>query len=441
MNKIHMAVIQAGGRGTRLRELTKDAIPKPMLLMNGKPMLEWQICRLKEYGVTHIILITGHLGKNIREYFRNGADFGVEIKYIEETVPLGSAGSLYYLRNRIKDENFLLIYGDVIFDVDFDRMESFHFSHRSEATLLAHPSAHPYDSDILLKDNRDRVLGMLPKNKKRDSWYNNCVNAGIYILSADILECIEEGKYTDLEKDVLMPYILKNRVFAYCTPEYVRDAGTILRFREVEEAFDKGIPGRKNLKKKQKCIFLDRDGTMNVYKGFVYNPEQFELEANTVEAIRMINASEYLAVMVSNQPVVARGLCGIEDVEAIHNKLMTLLGEEGVYLDDIIFCPHHPDSGYPGENSAYKIKCNCRKPATGMLDKMKDKYNIDFSDSYMVGDTTVDIKTGYDAGIKTILVHTGEAGKDGKYSVHADMEAPDLLEAVKLILRRRKQSD
>lgn len=438
MDKIHTAVIQAGGRGTRLRELTKNIIPKPMLLMNGKPMLEWQICSLKEYGITHIILIIGYLGEKVKYHFKDGSDYGIKIEYIEEIEPLGSAGSLYYLKNIIKDKNFLLVFGDVMFDVDLDRMESFHFSHKSEATLLAHPNTHPYDSDILVKDDVGRVLNMLPKNKTRNLWYDNCVNAGIYILSVDILEDIEEGKYADLEKDVLMPCIINRKVYAYSTPEYVKDAGTIIRFKEVEDAFDKDIPAKKNLRNKQKCIFLDRDGTINVYHGFVYKPEQLELEKNVAEAICMLNASEYLVILVSNQPVVARGMCSIEDVRIIHNKMTTLLGEKGAYLDDIIFCPHHPDSGYPGENSVYKIKCNCRKPATDMLDKMKEKYNIDFSNSYIIGDTTVDIQTGYNAGIKTVLVHTGEAGKDGKYRVHADIEVLDLMEAVKLILQRGK---
>lgn len=438
MDKIHTAVIQAGGKGTRLRELTRDIVPKPMLRMNGKPMLEWQIRCLKEYGITHLLIIIGYLGEIIRDYFKDGSDYGIKIEYIEETEPLGSAGSLYYLKNRIENKNFLLVFGDVMFDIDFDRMESFHFLHRSEATLLVHPNAHPYDSDILVKDDMGRVLDMLPKNEKRNSWYDNCVNAGIYILSAGILDGIEKGQYADLEKDVLMPHILERSVFAYSTPEYVKDAGTATRFKEVEDAFSRGIPAKKNLKNKQKCIFLDRDGTINVYKGLLYQPEQFELEARTAEAIRIINGTEYLAIMVSNQPVVARGMCSVEDVNKIHNKMVTQLGEKGAYLDDIVFCPHHPDRGYPGENSAYKIKCSCRKPATGMLDKMKKTYNIDFSASYIVGDTTVDIQTGFNAGVRTILLHTGEEGKDRKYSVHADMEAFDLLEAVKLILQRGK---
>ncbi len=441
MKEIHTAVIQAGGKGTRMRELTCDIIPKSMLQISGKPLLEWQIDNLKNCGITQIILIIGHLGNIIREYFQNGAKFGVEIKYVEETTPLGSAGSLYHLRNMLMQENFMLVLGDVLFNVDFDRMEKFHFTKRSEATLMVHPNAHPQDSDLVITDNDGRVSGILQKNEKRKGLYNNCVNAGIYIFSRKIFDRIKEAKWMDLEKDVLMPWIAEGKIFAYLTPEYVKDAGTPKRFYEVEKAFQKGIPLKKNLKRKQKCLFLDRDGTINRYKGLIYQLEQFELEDCAADAIRKANASEYLVIVVSNQPVIARGMCSIDELKLIHRKMVTLLGEKGAYLDDIIFCPHHPDRGYPDENVSYKVQCKCRKPSTGMIDSVAQKYHIDLSNSYIIGDTTVDIQTGINAGMKSVLVHTGKAGRDGKFSVCADIEAENLLDAVTLILDKGEKDD
>ena len=158
---------------------------------------------------------------------------------------------------------------------------------------------------------------------------------------------------------------------------------------------------------------------------------------NAAKAIRRINESGFLSIVVTNQPVVARGMCRIEDVERIHRKMQTLLGNEGAYLDDIAFCPHHPDKGYPEENPAYKIACDCRKPAIGMIQDMADKYHIDLSESYMVGDSTVDIQTGINAGLKTILVRTGQAGKDGKYKTWPDIIADDLDKAVEYILENQ----
>ena len=149
---------------------------------------------------------------------------------------------------------------------------------------------------------------------------------------------------------------------------------------------------------------------------------------------RLLNRSGYLAIVATNQPAVARGMCGMTDVEEIHRKLATLLGQEGAYLDGIVFCPHHPDKGYPEENPAYKIPCRCRKPDTGMLTACAAAYNIDLSQSWMVGDTTVDIQTGLNAGTHTALVLTGEAGKDGKYDVQPQRIGADLLDVVKQII-------
>ena len=435
VEKSYVAVIQAGGKGTRLRELTKDNIPKPLLKLNNKPMIEWQMECLKRYGIREFVFIIGHLGDKIREYFQDGKAWNVNISYIQETEPLGSAGALYYLKEKIQDRNFLLIFGDVMFDIDVRRMICFHEEKNGIATLLVHPNSHPQDSDLVVLDSEDRVTGFDSKHNVRDYWYDNCVNAGIYALSGNLLQQLEKPEKADLEKDILFPLIPSGQIYGYRTPEYVKDAGTAERFKKVEEEQKKGIWKQKNLTNEQRCIFLDRDGTINCHKGLISNPEKLELEPGAAEAIRLINASGYLAIVVTNQPVVARGMCQIEDVEEIHKKLVTLLGRGGAYLDDLVFCPHHPDKGYPEENPLYKMDCNCRKPKTGMIDVMVEKYHICRENSWMIGDTTMDIQTGKNAGLKTVLVKTGEAGKDGKYAVEADVEASNILEAIQTLLQ------
>ena len=433
MKSNYTAVIQAGGKGTRLTPLTHDKIPKPMLLLNGKPMLQWQIENVSRYGIKKFVIIIGHLGEKIKEHFEDGSRFGVHITYIEEKEPLGSAGSLFYLKNRIQDQPFLLIFGDVMFDLAWDRMIDFHESRDSTATLLVHPNSHPYDSDLILMDHEDHIIGMDSKTNIRKGWYDNCVNAGIYILSGSILQKLKAPVKMDLEKDLLKPLIGKGHIYGYRTPEYVRDAGTVERFQAVQKAQKDGVWSTKNLSNVQRCVFLDRDGTINKHKGLLSKEEELELEPCAAEAVRLINESGYLAIVVTNQSVVARSMCGIDDIERIHRKLAVLLGEQGAYLDDIAFCPHHPDKGYPEENPEYKITCRCRKPETGMLDDMIEKYNIDCSQSYMIGDSTIDIQTGINAGLHTILVHTGVAGTDAKYDVKTETETRDLLEAVKKI--------
>lgn len=427
----------AGGKGTRLAEITKDIIPKPMVSLLSKPLLERQVDCLKTNGIDDIIMVIGHLGEVIREYFGDGAKWGVNIRYFVEEEPMGTAGALPQMGDMLEEE-FILLFGDLLLDVDFARMQRFHKEHNALATLFVHPNSHPYDSDLIRTDDESRVIGFDSKHNDRSGyWYANCVNAGLYIMERKILASIPEKQKVDLEKEVLSPLSAQGAaIYAYASPEYVKDVGTVERIRVAEQELESGFVAARNLQHKQKTIFLDRDGTVNVNKGLVYEPEQLELEKCAVEAIRLINRSGYLAILATNQPVVARGRCSIEDVEEIHRKLETLLGKEGAYLDGIEFCPHHPDKGYPEENPAYKMPCLCRKPGTAMLEKCAERFNVDLASSWVVGDTTVDIQTGVNAGCKTVLVMTGEAGKDGKFDVKADIEAANLLEAVKKILAK-----
>lgn len=433
------AVIMAGGKGTRLKSLTNNEIPKPMVQVLGKPILEWQIEKLKENNIFDIILIIGHLGNKICDYFGDGKSFGVNIEYIKEEIPLGTAGALYYLKNKIAGKYFFLIFGDLIFNIDIEKMENFHICNNSCVTLFVHPNSHPFDSDIVITDNANHVIKFDSKNNVRNYWYNNCVNAGIYIVNKSVCENIKKPEKIDFEKDILMVMVKENAsVFAYSSPEYVKDVGTVDRILKASKEIKSGFVNSRNLKNKQKCIFLDRDGTLNKHNGLIYKEEDFILEDCTTEAVKLINESSYLSIVITNQPAVARGLCSIDDINNIHNKLKTILGNEGVYLDDIIFCPHHPHKGYPEENPDYKIKCTCRKPDTGMIDLCVKKYNIDVKNSWIIGDTTMDIQTGKNAGLKTILVKTGEGGNDNRFNAEADYVCSNVLEAVKFIIRGLK---
>ena len=425
----------AGGKGTRLRAVTGDELPKPMVPVAGKPLLLRQIECLREQGVDDIVLIVGYLGEKIRDYFRDGAELGLRIRYIEETTPLGTAGALSLLPPLLTGEDFFLVFGDLLFDVDLERMLRFHREKGAEATLFVHPNSHPFDSDLVLCGEDGRVLGFDSKHNVRDSWYANCVNAGLYVLDRSVCGRVPANTKTDLEKELLSGMIASGAaVYGYRSPEYVKDVGTVERIAAATEELSAGLVAGRNLRRKQKAVFLDRDGTVNRKNGLVWREEQLELEPCAAEAVRLINRSGYLAVLATNQPVVARGLCSMEDVENIHRKLETLLGREGAYLDAVLFCPHHPDKGYPEENPAYKIPCHCRKPDIGMLRSAAERFNIDLSASWVVGDTTVDIQTGVNAGAHTALVLTGDAGRDGKYpAAEPELVCGDLLQAVKKI--------
>lgn len=429
------AVIMAGGKGTRLRDITNDEIPKPMAPIAGKPILRWQVEHLREQGVSDIVMIIGHLGHKIREYFGDGTAFGIHIYYINETTPLGTAGALSMLPPLLKENNFFLVFGDVLFDIDLRRMYCFHQKQHALATLFIHPNSHPFDSDLVVCGEESQVLRFDSKNNVRNYWYHNCVNAGLYLMNREICQYVPPDTKVDMEKQLLPQLISMGKgIYGYQSTEYIKDVGTVERITKAEKELRSGYIAGRSLKRKQKAIFLDRDGTINRKNGLIYKEEQFVLEDCAVEAIKRINQSGYLAIVITNQPVVARGMCDITEVEQIHRKMETLLGQMGAYLDGIYFCPHHPDKGYPEENPTYKIHCCCRKPDIGMVEKAMQRNNIDLSKSWMIGDSTVDIQTGSNAGMHTALVLTGDAGDDRKYDIKPDLISRDLLQAVNRII-------
>lgn len=413
-------VIMAGGKGTRIASVNAE-VPKPMLEVCGKPILEHQIEVLKRQKLTDIILVIGYLGNVIRDYFQDGSKYGVHISYIEEKELLGTAGSFYYLKDIIQDD-FFLLNGDLIFDVDLHRFMNFHKEKHALATLFTHPNNHPYDSGLIIANEDGTITKWIHKEEER-GFLRNRVNAGIHIISPMVLERFTELKKTDLDREVLKPLIPSGRVYAYDSPEYVKDMGTPERYRQVEQDLLKGRVRARNLDRKQKCIFLDRDGTLNVYKGFLTDIEELELIPGTAEALKCINSSEYLAIVITNQPVIARGECSVQELEEIHNKLETLLGKEGAYIDALYYCPHHPDKGFEGERPEYKIECGCRKPKPGMLLKAAEDYNIDLSQSIMIGDGKNDMEAGKAAGCQTILVDE----QNTLLSVVKDLREKDLL--------------
>lgn len=425
------ALILAGGKGTRLAEITKNLIPKPLAKIAGKPILERAVLQLKYYGITDIFISVGYLNEKIRDYFGNGEKFGVNIEYIIENEPLGSGGALFYLKEKICD-NLIVCPGDVVFDVDFNKMLDFHKKKNALITLFAHPNLHPYDSDLIVTDKEMRVTEINKKNSERNFFYKNIVNAGIFVLSPSTLSFFKELKPINMEHDFVSSFIESGQVFAYKSSEYVKDVGTIERFYAAEKDIERGIVSAKNLRNKQKAVFLDRDGTINRYKGFIKTADDIELLPKVADAVKKINASEYLAIVISNQPVIARGESTVGEVDRMFDKIETLLGQSGAYLDGVYYCPHHPHKGFDGEVKELKIDCDCRKPKIGLLCRAAEDFNLDLTKCVMIGDGETDVKTGKNAKIPTVLVKTGIQEES---SVAPDYYADDLLSAVNIFIK------
>ncbi len=487
------AVIMAGGLGKRIASIN-STLPKPLIPINNKPILQWEIECLVRHGVKNIILTVYHMAEKIQEYFQDGKEFGCHIEYFVEKERLGNAGALFKLHKAGKlSDDFLLLNADSMFDVDINRFISFHKMHLSHcpdqsdydegrnirhrqhgcnkqnkqealATLLTHPNNHPYDSGLILTDKEGIVRQWFTKEDERPQYYKNCVNAGLHIINTEIFslsgidpDSIDAEHKVDLDRDVLKPLLHSGRIFAYNSPEYVKDMGTPERFKQVEADLLSGKIQARNLEKPQKAIFLDRDGTINKEVGFLRDIDDFELLPGVAEAIRRINSSGYLAIVVTNQPVIARGEVSFEELDQIHHKMETLLGAEGVYLDAIYYCPHHPDKGFEGEVVELKINCDCRKPKPGMLLRAAHDFNIDLGKSLMIGDKDKYVMAGKAAGCQTVWIsNSGTSSSDADFaassgSVHSGpgahsntsssdeydlntLYADNLLEAVNLII-------
>lgn len=445
-----IVVLAAGGKGTRIRSLNSD-VPKPMIPIAGKPILQWEIECLVKQGYTDIIITVSHLADSIIDYFGDGSEYGARIQYFNEETPLGNAGALFKLwRQGRLTATFLFLIADAIFDVDFDRFLDYHKSRQALATLFWHGNTHPQDSSLLVLGSDGRVEQWLNKEDERPEFYKNSVNAGLQILTLALLEesgidpeTVGVDKRVDLDRDILKPLVSTGRIYGYHSTEYCRDAGTPERFHAVEADLTSGLVHSRNFSLPQKAIFLDRDGTINKYIGFLRSTDEFELIDGVSAALRLINSSSYLAVICTNQPVIARGEVTYEQLGLIHAKMETLLGASGAYIDGCYFCPHHTSKGHPGEIPELKFDCACRKPKPGMLLQAAKDFNINLADSWMIGDGLRDIECGRNAGTKTILLTGPDTEFDhnekkkesnGKAEELSDYTAKNLLEAVKIIL-------
>lgn len=433
---VRQAVILAGGKGTRLHERLGD-LPKPLIDLCGIPLLERQIQLLKRYGYEHVLILVSYKAEKIIEFCESHDNWGLQISCIDDGKPRGTAGAVLQVFDQLQDE-FLVVYGDTMLEVDLSRFQTVHQQDpTSAATLFLHPNDHPHDSDLVELDDSGVVTGFYPYPHAEDRYLPNLVNAALYLVRKSALKTWQAHSHEmfDFGKQ-LFPMMIAHGLTlrGYDSPEYIKDCGTPQRIDKVSADFLSGKISRSALSHPQAAVFLDRDGTINCEVDHINQVDTFELLPGVEQAIRRLNLSEYRTCVVTNQPVIARGECTPDGLHNIHNKLETLLGRQGAFVDRIYFCPHHPDKGFAGEVPELKIDCNCRKPGTGMIEQAVTELNIQPKRSWMIGDTTTDLETARLAGLRSILVETGYAGLDHKYTVAPDYTVPDLAAAVNFIL-------
>jgi len=428
-------VILAGGKGTRLRERLGD-LPKPLIDICGIPLLERQILLAKKHGFSKVLILVNHAAEHIVDFCASKLNWGLAVECIDDGDPRGTAGATLAVFDKLQDE-FLVMYGDTMLQVDLTRFHDYHAATPGvSATLFLHPNDHPHDSDLVSIGNDGRINAFHPYPHDSFRFFPNLVNAALYWINKKaLLPWKNEQRTLDFAKDLFPAMLTRGLTLrGYNSPEYIKDIGTPARLDKVCADFRSGRIERSSLDQPQSLVFIDRDGTINREVDHLSHPDEFELLPGVEKAIKHLNQSDYRCCVVTNQPVIARGECEVETLHEIHNKMETLLGRFGAYIDRIYYCPHHPDKGFPGERADLKVDCDCRKPKTGMIKIAAREFNMAGDHSWLIGDSSVDIETARRAGLKSILVETGYAGLDYRTWAIADAIVPDLYAAVTHII-------
>ncbi|GJD69993.1 UTP--glucose-1-phosphate uridylyltransferase [Methylobacterium gnaphalii] len=427
------AVILAGGKGTRLQERLAGR-PKPLIDVGGVPLLERQLTLLASNGFTEALLLVNHAADQI-EAFCASARLEISVTTINDGDAKGTAGAVLSAYSQL-DERFLVVYGDTLFDVDLERFWRVHVEAAAEATLFLHPNDHPNDSDLVALGHSGNITGFYGYPHPAGSLLPNLVNAALYIVERQALSrWLQQSFPLDFAKDLFPAMVAAGqRLRGYTSFEYIKDIGTPDRLDKASHHLETGLVERARRKHLQKAVFFDRDGTLNDLAGYVRHHSEFSLLPGTAEAIRRLNEAEYRVAVITNQPVIARGEASVEDLTLIHNKMETELGRKGAWLDLIKYCPHHPDSGFPDEVKSLKITCDCRKPGIAMIEEASTQLNIDKKISWMVGDSTTDVLAANRAGLRSVLVRTGEGGLDHRANARPDVIVDDVAAATRFIL-------
>lgn len=372
------AIILAGGFGTRLSHIVKD-IPKPMALVAGRPFLEYILDYLIENDVTRIVLATGYKHEIIEKHFGNLYK-DVEIIYSVENEQLFTGGAIKKALKQCKDNYVFIINGDTYFNVDLHKMKESHMANSSEITIATKLMCdfERYGT-VVLKNNR------IVEFKEKKQMKKGLINGGVYLVNRNIFEGIEKNKFS-FEQDVMEKQTEEILINSFESDGYFIDIGVEEDYYLAQKKF-----------KKNKAVFLDRDGTINVDTGHLYKTEDLVFIKGIPEFIRKYNELGDKVIVITNQAGIAKGYYTEEDMHKLHNYMNEKLKSEyGAKIDAFYFCPHHPD--FTGE-------CNCRKPKTGMLEKAIKDFNIDISQSILVGDKPWDIECGEKLGIKSYYIN------------------------------------
>ena len=386
------AVILAGGMATRLGDIAAE-VPKALLEVDGQPFIDYLAWNLRRHGIERIVVAGGRLGEQIADHVGDGSHWGVAAEVIVEPEPLGTGGAALLASRAVHGDEFLLLNGDTLFDVNYLDLALVRRETAAALAMALRPvdDASRYGSVRLAADGSRRVVAFAEKGATGPG----LINGGIYALTREALAGAPEGPFS-LEHDLVPRLVANGRVAGAVYRGAFIDIGVPDAYR----AADAELAAWRD----KRLVLLDRDGVLNVDRGWVHSPEQFEWLPGAVAAVKSLNDAGALVVVVTNQAGIARGLYSEGEYRAFERWIADRLAEAGAHLDAVYHCPHHPTEG----TSELTRVCDCRKPAPGMIEAALEEFGTVRERAIFIGDSDKDLEAAQNARIRGVRYTGGD---------------------------------
>ncbi len=424
-----------GGLGTRLGEYTKE-VPKPLVKVSGRPFFDYELMLLKHYGFRKFLFLTGYKAGMIEDHYGDGSDLGISIQYCYDGEKLLGTGGAIRRAYELLEDDFLVIYGDSFMDIDYEETIFRYLKGKEEgkrAVMTVLKNNDRFDkSNVVVKDG-----SIVLYDKKEPVPEMEYIDYGVCIYEKSLFEDFPAGEGFDiaeLQKRLsingeLAAHIVDKRFYEIGSPGSLSEFGAYIEDR---------------LYRKHPAVFLDRDGVLDE---IVFNEDieqldapltlsEFKLFPFVKEALGIIRDKGYYIFIATNQPGAAKGKAKLLTLYDINHAMVADLMKDGIMIDGVYSCIHYPQRlSYIGEGRLGVLEefliqpCDCRKPKDGLIRRPSDIYNIDYENSFMVGDSLTDISAGASAGVKTAFIGDLKCDACKKLcSASPDMIVRDVLE-------------